>query len=457
MTSHRCHDHTYCLRVGSHGVSPGRADSHNGLERKRRPGQIQGMLKSVLCDNRKFVIFIFVFALVVRITFVLSLKNKFYFSDSLDYDDCSVAILKGEGFGEYKRSPLYPVFMSSVYLIFGQRNLVALRIIESIIGSFLCVILFFIGKYIFNDEVGKLSSLFSVLYPMFIFITGLQYPTLLGTFLIAFGIYHTIFLNIYKKIYISMMIGILFGLAALTIAPTAILIICVIFWLLFFSDMERYEILLHCFIIIMFFSLTLTPWTMRNFNYYDRFIPIEHGAVRHLPYYDSANVPDYKISHSVTEKIISIKENIPVFLQDYAGKFLDFWRFFPNLASSDPQYNLKIYQKDKRIINKNIFSLSKWKDIIVPLAFGNVMLFAIFGCFFIHAHFKKVLLLIFPILTLALTYSFFITTIRYRIPIEPFMLIIAAHGVGSLYDRVKGNSPSDSLPHSSHLSKRSAL
>ena len=65
------------------------------------------------------------------------------------------------------------------------------------------------------------------------------------------------------------------GLSALAVAPTATIVIAVIVWLLFFSKLEIKSRLYHSLLIAVTFLLTLTPWILRNYSYYEEFVPFE--------------------------------------------------------------------------------------------------------------------------------------------------------------------------------------
>lgn len=150
------------------------------------------ILKSLIQDEKKFIYFL------CLSSFILFLQDKFYFSDSLLYEDCAIDILDGKGFRDYQREPLYPLLMALVYALAGGKNIVLLRICESLIGAALCVVVFYLGKRIFNPIVTMLAAVISAFYPMFVFLPALSYPTLLCTFLVSIGVYLTV-LGSYKN------------------------------------------------------------------------------------------------------------------------------------------------------------------------------------------------------------------------------------------------------------------
>src|SRR6185436_3526319 len=87
-----------------------------------------------------------VLAVVIRAIFIFSLQDGFYFPDSIEYSRAA-ASLAGTGQLDhgYNRPPGYAVFLAGIYKFFGQ-NILTIRIIESLLGGWLAVIIAMIGK-----------------------------------------------------------------------------------------------------------------------------------------------------------------------------------------------------------------------------------------------------------------------------------------------------------------------
>ena len=116
-----------------------------------------------------------------------------------------------------------------------------------------------------------------------------------------------------------------------------------------------------------------------------------------------------------------------------------FWKLAPSrkMKSANPDYDLKFNEKNKRFTKTNKFSRSDLTFIVSTITFGPIWIFSILGLFLNRNHLPDSLLLILPCLILALTYSFFCTKVRYRIPIEPLMIVFAANSFYSVFEAVK--------------------
>jgi hypothetical protein len=67
-------------------------------------------------DYRRSLIYIFLLALSVRLVFIFTMQDGFYFGDSVKYSAAAVNLLANGEFGDkYTRPPVYPVFLAGIY------------------------------------------------------------------------------------------------------------------------------------------------------------------------------------------------------------------------------------------------------------------------------------------------------------------------------------------------------
>ena len=138
---------------------------------------------------RRTASLIFFVALLIRVAFIATQQDGFYFPDSLQYSQAAVDLLSaGELGANYNRAPAYPAFLAIVYLLFGE-SIFAIRVVESFMGAFLAVIMAAVGRRIAGNTVGALAGIIWAVYPMGIFIAGLVYPTGLAATLLACGVW----------------------------------------------------------------------------------------------------------------------------------------------------------------------------------------------------------------------------------------------------------------------------
>ena len=103
-------------------------------------------------------------------------NDPFFFAPSVDplfYHKWASRIASGDwlGQGVFLQGPLYPYLLSLLYSVTGP-NLFWPRFANAILGSFVCVLVWWIARPIFGRRVALLASAISAVYGMFIFYGG---------------------------------------------------------------------------------------------------------------------------------------------------------------------------------------------------------------------------------------------------------------------------------------------
>lgn len=244
------------------------------------------MIKS---SNRQgyFIIFIFIFALFLRIGYALLERIIPYseaaagaaYNEAAGFDEIGKHIALGKGYrmsdGPIENDeaafwpPGYAFFLGIIYIIFGH-SYPALWIIQSIIGALICILTFFIANRLFDPRVARVSAIISaacfnlVIYPAMV----LSETLFLLLLLICF-------IYIYKADTLNSNIKYLFGgiIAGLSVLTRPVILIFFLFYSLFSLKKNSRGILLFLFPIIILVSF----WIARNYHVYQRFVPISIG------------------------------------------------------------------------------------------------------------------------------------------------------------------------------------
>ncbi|RMG80595.1 MAG: hypothetical protein D6707_06175 [Bacteroidetes bacterium] len=134
-----------------------------------------------------------------------------------------------------------------------------------------------------------------------------------------------------------------------------------------------------------------------------------------------ASATDGRIKErSLFGKIFHILTDDPQnFFEHYFSEFLHFWQLYPD-----------------RVMTKNKFT-NKKNVVVSILSFGPVLLLSILGIILSFSNWRYTSLLFIMIIAFALGYSFFQTRIRYRIPVEPYMIIFASYSIWLLFEKFK--------------------
>jgi tetratricopeptide (TPR) repeat protein len=133
---------------------------------------------------------VFLVAIVVRAIHVWQMRHTMFFSvlmgDSRGYDAWAQRIANGDWVGSevFYQAPLYPYFLGLVYWLFGH-DLMAVRIIQAVLGALGCVALAMAAMRLFSPRAGLIAGLMLALYPPAIFFDGLLQKSVLDVLFVC--------------------------------------------------------------------------------------------------------------------------------------------------------------------------------------------------------------------------------------------------------------------------------
>lgn len=223
---------------------------------------------------------------IVCVSFLASLFYSFFYQilpmvDAKAYHAIAVNIVEGNGFREssvgdilYDRSiqragPAYEYFLAGLYWIFGIHYEVV-WVAQAFLHAISTGLLYGIAKKIFsekNTQIGLLAATFFGLHPDLIEISAMIMTETFYLFLTILTVYF--FVRLFEKndwfntsaLAISLALGIL-------ARPPLILFIPII---IFFFVIKKSWVNIILFMVLL--MSCLTPWTVRNYQIYEQFIP----------------------------------------------------------------------------------------------------------------------------------------------------------------------------------------
>ena len=221
---------------------------------------------------------IFSIALIIRLAFIFFVSDSDFISDEDGYDAVAVNLLQRKGFfDEWGMSsfhpPLYSLFLYFVHLIFGHSYFWVI-VIQAVIDASTCLLVYFIVKRLIKNEVwAVIAGLFSCFYLSLIAMSTQILSECLFTFLFTLSILFLLNKDVKPNFWNKIMGGVTLGLATLTRSVTLIFPIFIFFWL-FFKYRNIKRVIGRFFVYFLFFILTLTPWTIRNYIIHHAFVPV---------------------------------------------------------------------------------------------------------------------------------------------------------------------------------------
>jgi len=239
---------------------------------------------------------IFCLAFGFRFAFLLQMQDtpmrdyaelpwqQWFVVDSAYYHKLGASIAHGDLIAPTAHflSPLYCYFVGLVYAVFGV-GLDAVRLIQCVIGSFSCVLLYWIGRQTFSEIIGIASGLCLGMYGLHIYYTEIILPAVL-----------VVFLNLGFLLLLSVApskltparaagAGVILGLAALAKANSLLLVgvtIAVLWWQHRKAADRRFVRLAAPFVVGTF--LAIAPVTIHNYVASGDFVLITTTGGRNL-------------------------------------------------------------------------------------------------------------------------------------------------------------------------------
>jgi 4-amino-4-deoxy-L-arabinose transferase-like glycosyltransferase len=352
------------------------------------------------------------------------------------------------------------VFLAAVYLLFGE-SILAIRLVESFMGACLAVIMAALGRRVGGEIVGALAGIIWAVYPLGVFVAGLVYPTGFAAFLLACGVWCVLPAKHEELSAKGVFSGGLFlGLAALTIPVALLTIVVVAAWVFYWA---RHSRVFLAAVFLLGAALSLAPWTARNFLVHGRLILIQANVEEHLPA-PRRETPDGKIVISETndrnEVLNAIWSRPDLYVVRLRRNFMYFWELYPSrMIMSNQDYRDELHAIESRVVKETIYTQNSLVTAVSILSTGPIFVFALLGTVAMWPRRdvrRELSILWIMVLSFALGYTFFSGKIRYRIPVEPYLIILSAYGIHATWSMISGRFKSAVESNGSVISGRSA-
>ena len=409
---------------------------------------------------------IFIIALSVRILYLHEIKSSPLFHypqvDAETYVSIARQIANGEFFHtnslSFYQPPLYPILLAFIFKTIS-RDLYLIHLLQFIMGSINCVLIYYLGRLCFNRKVGLLSGLIACFYWPFIYFDGeLLIPTLIIFLYLCLLLFLLKYMESGKKSH-ALLAGFMLGLS--TIARPNILIfgwiVCPLFILPLFVRLEgkkNNQIIKMKFVDLAFFLIgsccIIAPVTLYNWTTEKSFVLISHNGG--LNFY-IGNSPQ-------NERVIDIRPGeewdaftaIPKIenptIQLTGADFSRYWyRKSLNYIKYHPfDFTKNVLRKSvcffhayefKRNLDIYFFKNHFSRLLRMPLlSFAIICPLALLGMYLARRRSPKILLLLLFILAYGFSVVIFFVTSRYRLPVVPIMIIFASFAILQLIKNI---------------------
>jgi tetratricopeptide (TPR) repeat protein len=411
-------------------------------------------------NNIVNILVIFILAFLVRFVYIQGIKKSplFYYPtmDSLYHLNWAKEILAGNAFARvpYYRAPLYVFFLASVLDVF-QRSLYMARIAQILMDSLSCVLIYLLGRRIFNSRIGFLAGLLGCLYFPFVYFNGEFVDATLLIFLDLMLLILLLRTQKHPSLWKFLGCGALLGLSA-DVRPNILLFgVAIPFWMWFtFRDKIPFKkILIFIFSFAMGVILLVLPVTSINYfvgkdlvlvawnggiNFYIGNNSEASGYKAIAPelrrtwwggYFDSIEQAEKAVGRSLKPSEVSsywLRKGFEFILQNpFSYVKLMLKKIFLFFGGDEISNNQNLY------FFAHLSFLAKillWRRLI-SFPSGIILPLSLIGLVLSYRYWKRFSIVLVFIFSYTLSIVLFFVCSRYRQPVMPFLLIFASFAI----------------------------
>lgn len=425
-------------------------------------------IRILLSRKYSIVILIFLLSFSIRLIYLQEIQTNPFFekpiADSQWHDLWAKEIAQGNWLGEtvFFRAPLYPYFLSAIYMFFGHSYYIP-RLIQIILGSLSCVLIFCIAKILFNQTTGIIAALMASTYGIFVYFEGeLLIPSLIV--FLDLLLFFSLLINIKKrKPFLWFFSGVIFGLSAIARPNILLFFAGILIWIAIRKIRKKFvQVYLFLFLGA---AVTILPVTLRNYligkdlvliscqggiNFYIGNNPRADGKHAAAPslemapegYVDNVWVSSVKMAEKITRKKMKPSEVSNFWFQQAFQFFKKEPLKFILLQLRKLYYFWNAYEIES---NKNIYMYRRFSVVFklliwicwLAFPFGLICPLSLVGIFLCRKNWRKMILLYLFIFLYMLSVIAFFVTARFRVPVLPFLIIFASHAICWFYKNIK--------------------
>jgi 4-amino-4-deoxy-L-arabinose transferase-like glycosyltransferase len=381
--------------------------------------------------------------------------------DQITYHRLSQSILAGRGYSfDFDYYPgftpagqptaqwsfLYPLYLAGIYAITGPHPLAARLIQVILVGVLETWLVFRLGRALFNAKIGLISAGLSAIYAYFIFydatlmtepffISSVLAMILLG--LIVSGMAKDV-QSTANSILFWFLLGLTMGIAALFRQTILLWLPFQLLWIAWAGRKSRIpwrQILVGSAIVIALVIVMILPWTIRNFIFYQAFLPLNSNAGYAIY---SANHPDHGIRFDQ-----DYAAPLPVDLLNKGLNEAEWNTILSqrglNFALQNPERYLKLTMSKVAVHFNFWFSResSLFSNLMRVFSYGLYLPFFIIGLAISIKDWRRCSLIYLFVIVFSLLHILTWSGIRYRLPVDALLMPFAGLSILKIMDWIK--------------------
>ena len=402
-------------------------------------------------DRRTAAPVVFAVALALRLAWVgyLQLRGGAFFGpDAPSYDDLAMSLARGRGLQKQDytglftdpqqsltvrsfRPPLLAIVLAGVYGVAGHHLWVA-RVVNAVLSAATCVVVMAVARRVFDERTALVAGLLAAVYPKFVYYAGSLVTETLCTYLLAVAV--ALLLagrEVERGWWPWLTAGVALGLA--TLARSSLLLFAPVaaLWVLVVRGSKR-RAAAEAGLVVLGFVAAMTPWWVRNARIHGRFVAAttEGGYTLWVTNNERADgsghcffprppgefdgLTESEIDRLFWRKGVAYIRAHPAHFVRLAGaKFVRFWRPWPHADE-----------------------VGTAVAVVGGVSFVPLLLLALWGLARSRAQWRPVLLFVLLFGYYTALHMVFMAITRYRVPMMPYVIVLAAWGMVRAYERL---------------------
>ena len=379
--------------------------------------------------------YILLIALLVRLCFVLFFPPRpTNWDDTGSWDSVGWNVCLGKGFLEndgsptQQRPPVYPIFLAVVYFLFGH-SFLWVKISQAVLDTFTVFILYNISKKYFDEKTSLLVALVLALYPPLIVYNGVIGSEICFTFFLALTLFVLINAVSGNSIKFYGISGFMLGITTLCRSTT---IFYPVFLFIIFLITKSKNIVRNISIILIFYIIAILPWTVRNYFTFGSFSPIAAGGGG-LFWGGTQEMFDGKAPQQGVDYYYPELSKMPLHQRDV----IVIKKGLESIYNSPFIYIKLTLKKFVRIIFQPVGQVLTGErhpllGKVLYLIHFVLLMFAVVGFILSKSIWQDLMPVISIIIYVILMHTLLASIPRYRLPIEPYIVLFAVYGFLSL-------------------------
>jgi hypothetical protein len=414
-------------------------------------GRSPSPLKRFLCSLPVIVLTAFLVRLIIYVSLVMHSYGGPVgdFQVLAETGAVAASIARGHGFASPLRlvhtgptawfAPIYPLLLAGIFKLFGVRSFasnVAITLIDIVFSAFTCWPIAAIGTRSFNKTTGIAAAWAWVVLPTAIYIPIFWiWDTSLAALWLTMLVAATLQLRGSDRIASWIGYGALWSMGAM-INPSLLSVLPPLaLWAIWPLRRRLFPAVKLATLSALFFAAGLAPWTVRNYVVFHKFIPLRSNFGLELWLGNNPQVPDswtpwLHPNDNVDEAHAYARMTEIPYMRE---KSQEAWSFIRTRPLDTARSSLHRFANNWLGIwdtPADIWSTSPWYTKLLILFSCSFTLLSWLGILLAYRDRKPlanplaIIMFVFP-LAFYLTH----TSLRYRFPMDPIMLILAIFAV----------------------------